>query len=118
MIEISSLLEEFDLESTLLSDDAGWRLAAYAYLYAKPDARSIKLLVDSVAWKEDKPFGQYWGLQAVERVVAVCKSEDIPASVLSVLQSYANKVPRGTDRDHEVRKLLQEIGRTTAPSGS
>ena len=117
LIELSPLVSDFDLETNLLSDDAGWRLAAYAYSYAKPDAKSIEVLVRSVTRKEDKPFGQYWGLQAIERVLVVCKSADIPAAALADLQSYGETVPRGTDRDHELRKMLRDLGRTIPVGG-
>ena len=68
-------------------------------------------LVDSVIAKEDKPFGQYWGLQAIGRVLP-----SAPPNVLqeakSKLMEFQARVPSGTDRDYETRRLLREIEQT------
>ncbi len=62
MIELAPSLQDFDVAETLISPQRGRRLAAYAYLYARPDFQFIEPLVTSVTKLEDKPFGQYWGL--------------------------------------------------------
>src|SRR5207249_3117811 len=69
MIAVASRGTLQDLDSKLQSGDGGQRLAAYSYLVAKPDFKQLEALVDSVVHREDTPFGQYWGLQAIESVI-------------------------------------------------
>jgi hypothetical protein len=109
MIELTPFLRSFDVADSLMSGERGRRLAAYAYLYARPALDLIEPLVTSVTKLEDKPFGQYWGLQAISRVLMTRGSEPVPDRVLVRLRQYAERVSRGTDRDYEIRKILREL---------
>ncbi len=110
MIDLARL-GSINLFPLLRSEDGGSRLAAYAYLYARPHPEHLAVLVASVTSLEDKPFGQYWGILAIGRVVGCQTASDISATVLVDLHSFAERIPRGTDRDHELRKILAEIER-------
>ncbi len=109
MIDLVPNLGSFDIATELRSDDRGRRLAAYAVLYARPDATFLSDLVQSVAKREDKPFGQYWGLQAVSRVIATA-GNNIPPAVVEQLRACAENLPRGTDRAYVLRRILEGIG--------
>lgn len=110
MTELAPSLQSFDVAAALVSHERGQRLGAYAYLYARPDARYIEPLVASVTKIEDKPFGQYWGLQAISRILTVSQGVVVSEDARLQLRQYAARVPRGTDRDYEIRKILNYLG--------
>lgn len=110
MIALAANLSDVDVTNDLMSTERGRRLAAYAYLYTRPDFRFLAPLVTSVTRAEDKPFGQYWGLQAILRVLGVREGAGMPPDVLRDLRQYAERVPRGSDREYELRKILKELG--------
>jgi hypothetical protein len=107
MIQAVAGTETFNVNETLRDDDGGRRLLAYVFLYAKPDERHLVPLIESVTKKEDKPFGQYWGLQAIGRVLS--RTETVPPQAAKMLRAYSTTIPPGTDRDYELRKLLQQL---------
>jgi hypothetical protein len=104
MIEVSQRVTTFDVSSALRSDSPGKRLFAYAYLYARPNCPNLSILVESVTAQENQPFGQYWGLQAIGRVMSRC--EVVPPEVKSSLKAFAKALPPGTDRAYEAKRLL------------
>ena len=109
MIELAPRQTKFEIAHALNAEQRGQRLAAYAYLYAMPDFQLLGPLVASVTKLEDKPFGQYWGLQAISRLLAIRKNESVSPDVSRNLSQYAEHVQRGTDRDYEVRRLLHDL---------
>ena len=116
MIRIVGRLATFDWEESLESADRGRRLAGYAYLFQDPICSAARPLIHSLMEVEDKPFGQYWGLKALRRVVASC--DDATARQLEApLRDFAARFPPGTDRGQELRELLEEIDNREVPSG-
>lgn len=113
MIELASSLPELDVVPLLRSKDSGLRLAAYAYLYAAPNPRHFRELVSSVTALEDTPFGQYWGLQAVGRNLGTGIGDSTSEDLCQDLAAFADRIPRGSDRDYEVRKIITQM-RTSA----
>jgi uncharacterized protein (UPF0335 family) len=112
MIELVPLVSTFDVIQALHEKHQGRRLAAYAYLYAQPNPDFLQSLVDSVTKQEDKPFGQYWGLQAIARVLAKQGQAVIPTGVANQLRQFVERIPRGTDRDYELKKILRDLRQT------
>lgn len=108
MIDVARRTESCGVADALRDDSPGTRLFAYVYLYSRPDAKFLLPLVESVTAKEDKPFGQYWGLQSIGRVMSGVAP--VPLQVRNKLQAFGARLPRGTDRDYEVRKLLRQAG--------
>ena len=108
MIELAYRLESFPIPDALRDESNGMRLFGYAYLYARPDARFLPELVASITKWENKPFEQYWGLQSAARVMS--RVEHVSEDIKSKLQRFAVRRPRGTDRDYELKKLLQLAG--------
>lgn len=99
-------IESFDLVKHLNNNDRGLRLAAYAYLYARPDPSAASALVDGLLEKEDKPFGQYWALLALERL---CQRDPtaLDHGTRMRLESYLQDLPPRTDRAVTLRRVLQ-----------
>ncbi len=92
----------------LTEDDDGKRLFAYAHLYARPEPQLLSDLVRSVTEKEDKPFGQYWGIQAIGRVVQAAP-ESVNSQTRNMLQNFLTKLKKGTDRYYELSKIMKSF---------
>jgi hypothetical protein len=97
-------VDGFDVEAHLHHADRGMRLAAYAYTMAHPDRVDTHDLVDA-AFSEDKPFGQYHALRAVERAVQYDPSSLLPSDRQRLEQLLAERDPLG-DRASVVRRIL------------
>jgi hypothetical protein len=108
MIEVSGRVENFNVVEALASPESGTRLSAYAYLYVNKDSRFLNELVQSVTQQEVKPFGQYWGLIAISRVLDNVAGP-IPKTDLELLSRFEATIPPGTDRDYEVRRILARV---------
>lgn len=110
MGEVATQVLGFPWAADLFSDDRGVRLAAYAYLMTQPSVEAVVPLVKSITEKEDKPFGQYWGLRALgqafeQRVV----DSEVAATIEPTLRSYSNNMKPGTDRRVLVEAILKLI---------
>lgn len=108
MIDVAGAVPEADLANLLKSNNLGDRLVAYSTLYRIPNQSLLANLVSSVTVRETKPFGQYWGLQAINRNLPADRQQ-IPDSVLKDLVTYASSVMPGSDRDYEVRQILGQL---------
>jgi hypothetical protein len=107
MIDLAPSLTDFPIFDYLQdANDAGKRLAAYAYLYSKPDFKMLPALVDSVTMKENPPFNQYWGILAIGKALQGKNSSDIPKETLEKLKRYHESLAKGTDRDYELSRII------------
>ncbi|HXM48540.1 MAG TPA: hypothetical protein VN956_11910 [Pyrinomonadaceae bacterium] len=106
MVEVARRTQSFDLVTALAGKDRGVRLFAYAFLYERPDGAFLLPLVDSVTRIEDKPFGQYWGLQTLKKVLPLAPA-DKQRGAKESLRAFSERIPSGTDRDYELRQLLR-----------
>jgi hypothetical protein len=106
MVEVARRTQSFDLITSLASKNRGARLFAYAFLYERPDGALLLPLVDSVTRVEDKPFGQYWGLQTLKKVLPLAPT-DKQREAKESLRVFSQRIPSGTDRDYELRQLLR-----------
>ncbi len=106
MVEVARRTQSFDLVTALAGKDRGVRLFAYAFLYERPDGAFLLPLVDSVTRIEDKPFGQYWGLQTLKKVLPLAPA-DKQRGAKESLRAFSERIPLGTDRDYELRQLLR-----------
>ncbi|MFI0775737.1 hypothetical protein [Streptomyces sp. NPDC021212] len=97
------------LDDWLTSSDGGLRLAAYARLYAVPDDATLDTLAYAVT-EEPLPFGQYWGIRALDKVVDVVGPDHVRPSVVRRLE---NCRPSGADRAHLLDRLLRKIHAVT-----
>jgi hypothetical protein len=98
-------LEDFDLNDYLTdSGNGGRRVAAYAYLYANPTPSQAAELVQALL-AEPTPFGQYWGLRALSRLVQR-DPECLDSNSRRQLEQLAKSFGRDTDRINELRRVL------------
>jgi hypothetical protein len=88
------------------TNDRGIRLTAYAYLIEHPVPDLVTPLVE-VAASEDKPFGQYCALRAVNRLVSTAETRLTPELTIK-LNEIAITAGRGTDRARKVGSILAE----------
>jgi hypothetical protein len=109
MISLSANLSPDEINGALKEKDAGKRLVGYAALYAHPKADLLDELVDSVIAIEDRPFGQYWGIQAIGRVIGTIRQEQIGSHTIDTLQSFLERLKPGTDRYYELGRILEDI---------
>jgi hypothetical protein len=109
MIRLFPNLKSFNIDEQLEESDQGKRLAAYAYLYANPDFAHLENLVNSVTQIEDKPFGQYWGIQAIGKVLGNRGNTEVSKEILDRLNRFLNRLKPGTDRHYELTRSLRSI---------
>ena len=108
MIELAPQLRNFPIGQALKeATDRGKRLAGYAYLYSVPEYQRLDELIDSVTQIEDKPFGQYWGIQAIGRILEMKGSSDVSATAIQGLRHFHESLEHGTDRHYELRRILR-----------
>ncbi|GAA0937428.1 hypothetical protein GCM10009575_049290 [Streptomyces rhizosphaericus] len=105
LVRATQRLADPDLDGWLTSPDGGLRLAAYARLYAVPDADALAALTDAVV-KEPLAFSQYWGIHALDKVVDAVGVEDVPPGVVRRLEDCR---PRGNDRVALLRRLIAKL---------
>jgi hypothetical protein len=108
LLTIASSMRDVVVGPLLMDKDAGKRLFAYAYLYSHPDPAALADLVRSVTVMEDKPFGQYWGIQAIGRVI-LAAPKSINSNIREALQSFLTKLKKGTDSYYELSRILKSL---------
>jgi hypothetical protein len=105
MQELLRGVRDFDLTGHLRSTDRGMRLAGIAYLNTNPDPARANALAD-VALAEDKPFGEYWALVTLRKLVGTdCTALDNDRRIR--LRARQAELTRGTDRAIEISRLLR-----------
>ncbi|MCL6261478.1 hypothetical protein M3O96_20430 [Aquiflexum sp. TKW24L] len=108
MMALSNSLPTFDVSKALKETDNGKRLAGYAYLYVKPEYKYIEELVNAFTL-DPTPFGQYWGIQALEKVLDLMPTQKLSPTIFNKLKTYYDKLAKGNDREYELRRLFPEI---------
>ncbi|WP_158648108.1 hypothetical protein [Nocardioides houyundeii] len=109
MIAAAEAGESVQIDSALKGTDQGLRLAAYAVLYARPEPSYAIPLIDSVVDIEKKPFGQFWGLRAISRLVEVAGRRQIDLNSARRLRDLQEDLPRSSDRMFELRRILEGL---------
>ncbi len=110
MIALAPRLEKFDTREALLSPDAGRRLAAYAWLYARPNLDFLGDLVTGITSVEKHPFGRYWGLLALEKVLQNMSGAKPDKRLLDRLEAFLRgDLKRGTDEYYVLDKILKSV---------
>jgi len=95
----------------LAHKDRGWRLMAYAFVYARPDFAVFSPLVASACdfTDENKPFGQYWSILAIERVLGVRGKATVSRRDAEKLEALYRWLTPGTDRSEEMRRVMAMV---------
>lgn len=109
IIELAPHAHGFDLAEALEHKSGGARLVAYGILFTAPSVPLLEPLAFSVINFEDKPFGQYWGLRAITRTMDLLSNSSAspPSHVMRQLLEFESRIPPGSDRHKEVRKILK-----------
>lgn len=103
----------FDIADALRAptEQRGLRLAAFARLWVEPDMKYLDQLVEAITRREDKPFGQYWGIMALKKTLAAHGGHALTRPQFRQLEDYVGRLPRDTDRFVELAPLLSELRR-------
>lgn len=100
----------FDVRKSLAEADRGRRLAAYTYLYKRPKFDLLADLISSVTRVEDKPFGQYWGIKSIGKVIGDRKEHDLSPQLVAQLEQFLlTKLHAGTDRYYALSRVLKDL---------
>lgn len=110
MVRVTAVAKPQQIAEWLENADRGHRLLGYAASYASPDRAPIKKLVESVASKEDKPFGHYWGLVALRKAIQTQGPAKLDRSDSEILGGLMKNLPAGSDRSAELDKVLALSG--------
>lgn len=105
MTRLSPQLTRFDWKTALRSERQGDRLSGYVYLYARPIEEGAEELTNALL-RGDKPFGEYWALQALQHCVEIA-TPPTTARIVPLLQQL--HFPAGTDRAYELEQTLRQI---------
>jgi hypothetical protein len=109
MISAAAALPHYDISAGLADGDRGKRLFAYAFLYARLDFTKLNELVHSITSVEDKAFGQYWGIQALRKVIASRGSSAVGEDTKEDLRTFLKKLEPGTDRYYDLSHVLDGL---------
>lgn len=96
---------DFDVGAFLASPDRGERLAAYTYLLGHPTKELAPRLVER-ALQEDKPFGEFRGELALERLFNTYPDAFTPEYAETVRQRLGQLSPN-SDRGRALRRILE-----------
>jgi hypothetical protein len=118
MFKEADSIPELDLGPLLASPSRGERLAAIAYAHQHPSAEEARPLVSALSKGkgEDTPFGQYWILRALRRIVET-SPDAFDEDLSRLLRDYRQRLRPGTDRHYEVTQLLRDIARRSGGRG-
>jgi hypothetical protein len=95
----------------LLLEGGGKRMLAYAVLYAHPRqfADLLKPLIESAADVESTRFGQYWGIQAIGRIISEMERSKISPTLVNALKKLYKQLPPASGRRYEVSRILKGL---------
>jgi hypothetical protein len=105
MVNAAFSIVAFDISAALMSQDNGIRLSGYAYLYARPDHQYLDQLSNAII-KDPTPFGQYWGIQALGKIINDQAITQLDPAIFNKLKAFYDQLAKGIDREYELRKIL------------
>jgi hypothetical protein len=114
---------EINVSENLNSTDRGKRLTGIAYLCANPNMNFLKELVNvisidkgkdksGVTWWEVEPFAQYWGIEAISRILQGMRADNLEPDTLHALRAFMDKLDPSTDRYSKLSRILKELAKT------
>ncbi|WP_414660461.1 hypothetical protein [Horticoccus sp. 23ND18S-11] len=111
MIDAAHRDPAWNVREFLAHADRGWRLMAYAFAYARPDFALFNPLVASACTFTDdnQPFGQYWSILAIERVLGVRGKAPVSRPDAEQLEAFYRWLTPGTDRSEEMRRVMAMV---------
>ena len=109
MMRESGNLSPDQVRKALADKDRGQRLIGYTALYKLPNPALLDDLVTSVTSIEDKPFGQYWGIQSIGAVIGKADQNQINLAVTKKLEAFLSRLETETDRHYELSRILRAL---------
>jgi hypothetical protein len=106
MVAIMPKVPGFDPDEALRDEDAGIRLAGYAFLYGRPDSSRLAEVVDALA-REQTAFNQYWAIRTVAALLERADLSAVPDSVATQLRELMDRLPPDTSRHVQLAALMQ-----------
>jgi hypothetical protein len=91
------------------TENKGKRLFGYSYLYALPAIGQLPQLVNSVIRLESTPFGQYWGILTIGKVVSSAGTNAVSTDVVEQLNKFFQSLKPGTDRWNELKSIVEQL---------
>ena len=109
LVPLVSRLPRYDVSAALSSPDEGDHLSAVAYLYARPSPAYLDLLIHAMQ-NEKQPFIQYWGIQAIGKILAAPNTR-VSEATTQALQQLLSSVDDQNDRNRykELKRIVQGI---------
>jgi hypothetical protein len=109
LVPLVSQLPRYDISAALSSPDEGDHLSAVAYLYARPNPAYLDLLIRAMQ-TEKQPFIQYWGIQAIGKILAIPNTR-VSEATNQALQQLFSSVDDQNDRSryNELKRIVQGI---------
>jgi hypothetical protein len=116
MITLAKQWPDFEWQKNLDNSDKGWRLFSYAYVMAHPTFNKLDAVAES-AWTfrdqrkstDNRPFGEYWSIRAMQALAYTRGSEVVSTPTRSLLLDHFRELRSGTDRHYEMRQLLRML---------
>ena len=110
MIAAAGTSTELKAEELLNDKDNGKRLIAYAAIYARPDCKYLQQLTSALTKVETTPFGQYWAIQALRKVIGKCDPNSIEKQTIVELRRFLQEeLSPSEDRYVELARILKEL---------
>jgi hypothetical protein len=106
MIRAAPGLSPGDVRDRLKEPSGGRRLAAYTALYGSPRIELLSDLVRTVKDIEDQSFSQYWGIQAIGKVIGIGDKGRIDRETIDELLRLLRELPPDSDRYYELKRVL------------
>ena len=97
MIIDSHCIQEFPLSEWLIDSRDGRRLAAYVYVFTKPEPKFFTSLVTQVCLHERPPFNVYWGLLAIRQCLGEHRFDPGRSKIKEQLSRLAARIQEGRE---------------------
>ncbi|PWT74944.1 MAG: hypothetical protein C5B59_09945 [Bacteroidetes bacterium] len=98
----------FDVVGRLKDTDNGKRLSAYAWLLTNPDPQYVNKLADAIV-SDTTAFGQYWGIQALGRLIEKQPSLVNDQILVGKMKPYFDQLENGVDRKYELGRIMPNL---------
>lgn len=108
IMDLLPSLPTFNVSQMLQEKDNGKRVAAYAYLYVKPEYQFLEELVSTFT-TDSIQFGQYWGIQALGKLLNVKPNEEINPTVFKKLKTYYDGLQAEDGKRSDLGKMLPKL---------
>ena len=106
MIATADKISDFDVAGFLRTNNAGRRLAAYAYMYAHPEPAWVPVIAEAFLI-DDKPFNQYWALRTLE-AQSMPISSTLDRDLIRRLRDRLPRLENDASRHRLLTKLLEQ----------